>query len=132
MPRRSALLPLSRDHHDTLVLARRIARTDPNDTAAVRHLYAAIRHHWQTVLRQHVAAEETLYAACGDVLLPGMQQRLLDEHTELDWLAGDACPLPLAQRCQRFGEWVTAHIRFEERQVFPLLQPLLPESGPPA
>lgn len=132
MPRRGALLPLSREHHDTLVLARRIARTDPNDTAALHHLYAAIRHHWQTVLRQHVAAEETLYAACGDVLLPGMQQRLLDEHAEFDWLAGDACPLPLAQRCQRFGELIAAHIRFEERQVFPLLQPLLPESGPPA
>lgn len=133
MPRRSALLPLSRDHHDTLVLARRIARTAPDDLPALQQLHAASRAHRGKVLQAHFAAEETLCAACGDCLLPGMRQRLLDEHAELDRLAsGVACPLPLAQRCQRFGDLVTAHIRFEERQVFPLLQPRLPPDPSPS
>ena len=43
MPRRSALLPLSREHHDTLVLARRIARTAPDDLPALQQLHTAIR-----------------------------------------------------------------------------------------
>lgn len=132
MARQGALLPLSREHHDTLVLARRIARADPDDLPALQQLHGDIRLHRQELLQAHFAAEEALYATHRAGLPPDMLQRLLDEHAELDWLAGPDCALALPERCLRFGTLVTAHIRFEERHVFPLLQPLLlPESAPP-
>ena len=45
-------------------------------------------------------------------------------------MARQGALLPLSR--EHHDTLVTAHIRFEERHVFPLLQPLLlPESAPP-
>jgi hypothetical protein len=112
MKRTVALRALSAEHHHALVLARR-ARDGSVDAAAIA---SAFRHD----IAPHFASEE----AC---LLPALERAgagLLAERTRCEHAALRDAVAALATggsaaACTRFGLLLDAHVRFEERILFP-------------
>ena len=79
MKRHPALVPLSRDHHHALMVARRLRRTThKNATEAAQ----AFLKHWKEEEQAHFRIEEDVllpaYAAHGDVAHPAVVRALLD------------------------------------------------------
>ncbi|MBS0299913.1 MAG: hemerythrin domain-containing protein [Proteobacteria bacterium] len=123
MPRIGVLLSLSREHHSSLVIARTARQVAENgDNAACVTMMQRVEAHWQTVLREHFAREEQLLRLAVDAVDAESVKRILTEHAELRLLACGPCELELAARLRRFGELLTAHVRYEERVIFPQLQ----------
>ncbi len=123
MPRIGTLLSLSREHHSSLVIARAARQvTESGDSAAFSAMVQRIEEHWQTVLCEHFAQEEQLLRLAVDAVDAESVKRILTEHAELRLLACESCELDLPVRLQRFGELLAAHVRYEERVLFPQLQ----------
>ena len=124
MPRDPRLTRLSRDHHHALTLALRIQRelasaAPPAEAALVRD----VLRYWDEALTPHLAVEARallpLLAAQqeGGLALAGRAQR---EHRELADLASEARGSNVATRAGilvRFGAALSAHIRWEERDL---------------
>ena len=127
MPRAGALLELSRDHHAALVLgrdARRAAAT--SDCAIWLDTIARVEDYWRRSMADHFVEEERLIQLARERLDPEAVGRILSEHTELRMLASGACSLEPRARLGRFGELLSAHVRYEERLFFPQLEPHVP------
>jgi len=127
MKRAPFLQQLSREHHQALVLALRIAKAA--DAGTVSALQASIPEFFRNHLAAHFAAEETdLLPTLSDAGLPGLVERTLDEHRQLHALvrrieAGDAG----AQA--DFASLLRTHVQFEERELFPALELALANDG---
>ena len=134
MKRHEWLQDLSREHHLALRLAlaakRAVAAGDPAQIRAAATLCADA---YGSDLEPHFSREESdllpLLAQAGAGTLV---TRTLDEHEEMRRLASrlnEADPATL----ERFGELLGAHVRFEERELFPaadaLLDPMPPAGG---
>lgn len=129
MPRIGALLSLSREHHSSLVMARtarRAANENENDvmarSVAMTAAMASIEAHWHTLMAAHFEREERLIRIAQDALDPQAVTRVLAEHAELRILAAGPCALEPAARLRRFADLISAHVRYEERTLFPQLQ----------
>lgn len=123
MPRSGALLSLSREHHSSLVLARAIRQAaESSDSAALPVMMQRIEEHWRAVLCEHFAREEQLLRLAADAVDAESTERILAEHAELHSLVCGPCELDLPARLRRFGELLAAHVRYEERVLFPQLQ----------
>jgi hemerythrin-like domain-containing protein len=120
MKRAPELMPLSREHHEALVLARRAcAGTDP---VAVRQ---QVLRRWSQQIEAHIAVEEQVLLparaqagaerACADAL---RQHAQLRAYTEL-LRTGDLEALPL------WGDAMREHVQFEERGLFTLAQEIV-------
>ncbi len=126
MKRHASLLPLSREHHTALSLARHCERCAQSgdatliDAACRRAIDEFARHldaHFQT-------EERTLLPLLQGAATAPLVQRTLAEHRALhDCLDGlqhnDVGVLA------RFGQCLAAHVRFEERELFPAIEDLL-------
>ncbi len=123
MPRTGALLSLSREHHTSLVMARAARKAaDVNDNIAYSEALKRIEAHWHAVLAVHFEQEEQLIRLAADVLDPESVARILVEHAELRMLSCGPCLLETAVRLRQFGDLLAAHVRYEERVIFPQLQ----------
>lgn len=123
MPRIGPLLALSREHHQTLVMARNARRAAAsNDDATLFAAIAQVENHWHSVMEHHFRYEERLVKMADDRLDPQLVTRFLSEHAELRALSARECKLSPSVRLQRFADLANAHVRYEERIVFPLLQ----------
>lgn len=122
MKRSEALTPLSHDHHQGLVVAQRLRRAESVDGPAADDF----RRFWPEHGGPHFRIEE-------EVLLPFWQMlgnvdpahvaRVAQEHLAIRTLAlkveaGEAALADL----QQLGELLQAHIRYEERELFPLIE----------
>lgn len=132
MKRRPELRALSVEHRDGLIVARQLRRAAVGEVdlgAAV----AELREAWRRTLRPHFDAEET-------ILLPAFIRavgegnplvgQVLAEHVALrEQIAtltrGEGEPVALAGTV---GRALEAHIRFEERVLFPAIEIALSES----
>ena len=124
MKRSPALMPLSREHHEALVLARRACEPDrPQADPAALRLHVLQR--WGEHFAPHFATEEQVLlpaleqAGCGDLVA---QARA--DHTRLCALAerlraGDLEALP------DWGDAMREHVQWEERTLFPLAEQVL-------
>ena len=131
MKRHPALQPLSREHHGSLALARRILRSDGATTVELATLCAEVARNYFDELQAHFSAEE-------DMFLPRLRgrcereaSRLVQDHAAMTVLiepiqAGDADAL------RAYGRLLAEHVRFEERELFPLIEDALPASWQPA
>ena len=126
MSRTGALLSLSREHHASLVIAR-AAKIVAASGDAVLHsdTVKRIELHWQTVLRAHFDQEETLLQRFSDRLDDASITRVLAEHAALREFIDGLDTLRSVERLRCFGELLAAHVRYEERVLFPQLQTLL-------
>lgn len=124
MKRSPALQSLSREHHAALKLVRaceRAVEAGQLDETCRRVVTA-----FANELEPHFLVEESeLLPLLAGAEMRELAERTLAEHAELRALAKE-----LRQRCdadvlQRFGRGLAAHVRFEERELFPALEELL-------
>ncbi len=136
MKRHRALIPLSHDHHDALVAARRLRRgaEAPDPTAAATAFLAffaasAVPHfrEEEELLFPRVADTEEARELVVQALLE--HQHLHAAAAELRELVarGSADPA-LGERMRELATLLDGHVRFEERRLFPLIETLLPEA----
>ncbi|MBX5470311.1 MAG: hemerythrin domain-containing protein [Thermoleophilaceae bacterium] len=129
MKRSAALASLSRDHHQALVVAQRLRRAGE---AAAPDARAAFLAYWNDHGRRHFRLEEEIvlpgYSAHGDAHHP-LVLRALGDHVEIrgraNCLAGEPAAPPDALR--ELGEALAAHVRLEERELFPLIESVVPK-----
>lgn len=122
MKRSEALAPLSRDHHQALAMSLRLRRT--TDPVADRDAFAVF---FASETVPHFTVEEdVLLPAVADVLPASDPDvvRMLAEHAELRRRADDvaATPDPDPQALHELGELLAAHVRLEERIIFPRIE----------
>ena len=123
MKRHPDLLQLSREHYGALKLARDARHTaasgDANEVAALAQRVVAV---FPVELDPHFCVEEQgillLLVQAGQHELVA---RTLADHAELRRLAR-ALATPDADTLLRFAELLSAHVRFEEREVFEAAQ----------
>lgn len=120
----------SREHHTALVLAKHALRLDLTDRAAVTAFMADLPERMQQELEPHFRQEEAellplLTTATGSALA----ERTRHEHRLLRSLAQDI-EYGHAEAIPAFGAALEAHVRFEERELFPMLEKLIPATPP--
>ncbi len=128
MKRSKELETLSWEHHDGLVIAARI-KNDLKKEAEPTHLIPYITDIYTNYLRHHFKQEEDSFLTPvkpfseADILI----KRMLDEHQQFAEIFAQIDPLDseVFVYVGRFGELLHDHIRFEERQLFPLIEELL-------
>src|SRR5712691_2862243 len=136
MKRHPALIPLSREHHDGLVQAVRLRRAAADGDAsarlaAAREFVEFFRNDERVHLRDE---EEELFPLflrhARSQTAPLREARV--QHVQLE---GFARKLDIAvaagsvdrETLDAAGELFEAHIRLEERQLFPLIEELVPD-----
>src|SRR5688500_15211706 len=130
MKRSAALAPLSRDHHRALEIALRMRRADE---ATLADVTSRFRSFWSRHGEGHFDIEE-------QVLVPALPaddaewregcRRMLAEHAEMRRHARALCgPAPSVEGLRQLGQLLHDHIRFEERELFALLERRLPGHG---
>jgi len=136
MLRHTSLIPLSRDHHEGLLLAVRLQQRKK----ALLRLWSHDPH-WQAKyvvkfftdhLAQHFEEEENILFPN---ILPFLKKkseiidRLIKEHTEMrSSIEFFRQPIEseLEEHLTQFGKLLEEHIRTEERELFPLCEEILP------
>ncbi len=126
MKRHPSLQPLSREHHRALLCWRELdQQLGMRRGANLRTATVALQRYWSSRFSSHMADEETLLLG---LLSDALRSRLLAEH---DTLRSLFCSLddtldsngPLAiDDLARLAATLRAHIRWEERVLFPHLQ----------
>ncbi len=122
MKRHPALIALSRDHHTALVWAKRLQRSGEVDPAMLMAQLITVFEH---ELEPHFRTEES-------DILPVLQRQghhalvsqTLEEHrflrAEIEQIRAGC-----AQSLVSFGTALAAHVRFEERVMFPAVESAL-------
>ena len=130
MKRTAALTPLSHDHHQALFQAQQLRRATDQNVAEVRDGVLAF---WAGDGAKHFRIEEEVllpaFAAAGDPGDDAVVTVLVDHvwiRERMERLAEEALDLV---GVHELGERLTAHVRHEERVLFPLIEETLdPES----
>jgi hemerythrin-like domain-containing protein len=136
MRRHPSLRPFSDDHHQGLVNARRLRRAASRDAGNPADTARDFLDYWQRDTSLHFLKEE-------EVLLPVLARyggdlgerpilQMLSQHARIRGLAMQLSDELKQDKIrddtlQTLGEQLEAHIRLEERQVFPLIEETLPE-----
>lgn len=128
MKRAEALRPLSRDHHQALFVAQRLRRAERVDDAVEVFL-----GFWNEHGRHHFRVEEEvllpIWAVLGNADDDAVA-RIAVEHLSIRRAAleMESEPPPLEQ-LQALGQLLDAHVRFEERELFPRIEQDLSEES---
>lgn len=124
MQRSTHLEPLSHDHFEGLLVARRVraglARKAPPEVIA-----PYVAHFWKHYLSRHFEQEEALLLPLLDRIGAGaLGERMVREHRSLEELvtALDEVGPERASTLGTFAATLRDHIRFEERELFPELE----------
>ena len=120
MKRSAALVSLSRDHHKALAVAQKMRRA--SDGAEGAAVFLAF---WNDQGQAHFCVEE-------EVLLPGWAwlgtvdnvaaAQLAREHLEIRTAALALAEQPELELVRDLGERLASHVRFEERELFSLIE----------
>lgn len=126
MKRSSALQPLSREHHTALSLANACMRASQSgDAAMVRLACQRAISSYANELDAHFKTEEQSLLPL--LISPETQvlvQRTLVEHQLLRGLL-DGLRQNDVEALDNFGKYLVDHVRFEERELFPVIEDLL-------
>ena len=125
MKRHAALVPLSHDHHHGLVEARRLRRAAALDEAERREAAAAFLGFFDRETRAHFREEEERFFPLlvdADDPATELLARALLEHQRLYALVAALADVPSAALVEELGGTLERHIRFEERELFPLIE----------
>ena len=125
MKRHPHLQPLSREHHRALLCWRDLDKElDDSDTARIVSATKGLLDYANDRFLSHMADEETLFVG---LLNDELQTRLISEHETLRSLLESArrklspALLDISELTQLAAMW-RAHIRWEERHMFPYLE----------
>ena len=125
MKRHAALVPLSHDHHHGLVEARRLRRAAALDETGRREAAAAFLSFFDRETRAHFREEEERFFPLlvgADDPATELVARALLEHQRLHALVAALADVPSAALVEELGGTLERHIRFEERELFPLIE----------
>jgi len=126
MKRTPVLQPLSREHHTALTLAKACERAvQSRDEVLVSETCQRVIRAFSDELEPHFRIEEQSLLP----LLQGPENKLLEQRTLADHQQMRALLGGLQQNgieaLDSFGKQLSAHVRFEERELFPALEILL-------
>ena len=128
MKRHPALVPLSRDHHNVLVIAQQLCRATTETATEISGVFLAA---WEAEEKQHFRLEEELllpaYAAHGDPGHP-VVMRMLQDHMLIRRDAARLANDPSLDLLHDLGNRLADHVRLEERELFLLIEETIPES----
>lgn len=127
MKRTPALQPLSREHHTALTLAKACERAaqSRDEEMVGKTCQRAIRA-FSDELEPHFQIEEqSLLPLLHSAENKPLEQRTLADHRQLRALL-DGLQQNNIEALDNFGKLLSAHVRFEERELFPALESLLP------
>jgi hypothetical protein len=127
MKRHPALVPLSRDHHHALVIARLLRRASIRTAPEAARAFLA---HWEAEETLHFRLEEELllpaYAAHGEPDHPAIVRTLVD-HMLIRRDAAQLAATPPLELLHDLGVRLADHVRFEEHELFTLIETVIPE-----
>lgn len=127
MKRDPALLSLSHDHHQALFVALQLRRADADGATTAREAFGA---YWASCGARHFEVEEQVllpaFAEVEDPHVP-LVARALCDHVELRRRGREAlgAATPDPEALQVLGRRLAEHVRFEERELFPLIEEAL-------
>ena len=128
MKRDAALASLSRDHHQALVVALKLRRAAAPTADEAR---AALAAFWPVHGRRHFRLEEEIllpaYAGHGDPHHPLVARALCDHvaiRHRVDEVLGESHST--VTDLHELGGLIAAHVRLEERELFPLIERAMP------
>ena len=126
MKRSAALAGLSRDHHEALSVALRLRRAE---RATASEAITRFAEYFARRGSEHFDLEESIL---GPVILEldngqALYRRLADEHARLRDLGATVEDGATIELLHELGAELEAHVRFEERELFPLIEASLSE-----
>ncbi len=126
MKRHHSIQPLSRQHHNGLlaVLLLRKGIAGKADMAVMQKFVLQI---WEDELKEHFREEEVvLMPPVYDKIDGDLFQRMKNEHSRLQSMIEQLQSPDLSfELFQQFADLLEAHIRFEERILFPAIEEAL-------
>jgi hemerythrin-like domain-containing protein len=124
--RSKQLTPLSKDHHDGLLFAWKIKQGLKNG-ADIKLIAEYVQWFWKNHLQEHFREEEQILAPH----LPAdneLLKRMIDEHQEIESMVHINENIPDETLLLNLAQAIDDHIRFEERQLFPYAEKIIPEN----
>lgn len=127
MKRSPELTPLSHSHHKGLFAAMQLRDAEDLDAAV-----AALLEYWEVHGAEHFRIEEEVllpaWLELDDGADPELAKRVIAEHLDLRVIVrrarrGDAS----LEQLRSCGDDISTHIRFEERELFPMIEAALGE-----
>jgi hypothetical protein len=129
MKRSQALAPLSRDHHVALGVALRLRRaTDATLEQAIKRFL----EFWDRQGEDHFVIEERLVLPAlpdEDSEWAAATRRVRDDHAEIRNRASALPGGASLDAAHGLGALLSAHVRYEERELFPLLEERLSQDA---
>lgn len=128
MKRHEVLVPLSREHHDALILAQLLKKDAPNYKGLPTDHLGKIEYTIQlfnTKLKHHFAVEDKLLAVAKhyNESIAQLTLEIKNEHEQLTkMILGLTTSKQLAIDLDVLGNYLEQHVRKEERVLFPLIQ----------
>lgn len=118
--------PLSREHHTALTLAKACERAvQSRDEDRVANTCQRVIQAFSDELEPHFQVEEqSLLPLLHEAGNKPLEQRTLADHQQLRELL-DGLRQNDTGALERFGKLLSAHVRFEERELFPALENLM-------
>ncbi len=128
MKRTEALQPLSHDHFEGLKLAGEVERMLGAGETLQKAADTVCRFSEEHLVRHFALEEELLVDLCERIGGGALASRMLDEHR---LLLGDISRIVEGDNLDtnllhRFAGLLRAHIRFEERELFPFIERAAP------
>ncbi len=124
MKRSPALVPLSREHHEALVLARRACEPD-RPSADPLDVRDHVLRRWTGHIESHFRLEEqALLPALAEAGAPAEAEEGLRQHEAIRRLVSELETSGTAA-LPAWGEAMRTHVQWEERHLFPLAERLL-------
>ena len=121
--RSKELSPLSREHHDGLLFSWKIRQGLGNDTP-IETLVNYTLWFWTNHMKPHFRDEEKVLVKFLPADNPLVKQMFI-EHAQIRDLILSLDKEPNANALQLLAEFITNHIRFEERQLFGYVEQVL-------
>lgn len=124
MKRSEALIPLARDHLHALNAAMLLRRAD---SSTVTEAVASLTAFWDSRGRRHFEIEEELLVPdlLADNEWSAAVERIHEDHAEIRArmaALADAEGADELRQANELGDVLDAHVRFEDREAFPLLE----------
>lgn len=126
--RNKHILQLSKDHHFTLLFSWKI-RQGLKLGADAGRIKKYVQYFWQRDMQKHFKeGEEILFAPVKDAKV----QKAIDDHRkikeQIDNLQVSVADTETSQQLAALADTVDAHVRYEERELFPHLEKILTEA----
>lgn len=133
MKRSAELKPLSHDHHQALFVAMQLKRASPEDSPFALQAFADFvegtgDRHFR--IEEEILLPAWLADAGAGAEAAGMAARVAAEHLEIRVRARRlSASGPAADELRELGALLERHVRFEERELFPLIEEALGEAA---